>query len=201
MPKPKISIVIMAAGESSRFGSPKQLQKWKNSNLLQHVIDIAFKSKAFDVSIVLGANYDAIINEIKTDSIKVLRNKSWKNGLGNSIAFGIKSVIKEKPRVEGVLLMLADQPLIEPNYLDTLIKKFETNKNQIIASTYSNKRFGVPVLFGRKYFEELMQLNDDEGAKKIIKKHEEVVYFLDSSQMFSDIDTLEAYKKLYGEHH
>ena len=107
-----IVIVLLAAGKSSRFGKPKQLLKWKESNLLQYAIETAKGSVASKIEVVLRANYDLILQSINVDSVEVIRNVSWKKGLGSSIAFGVKSMVRNYPEANGVLVMLADQPLI-----------------------------------------------------------------------------------------
>ena len=201
MHKPKVAILLLAAGNSSRLGQAKQLLKWKSSNLLQHVIDTIKKVQSDSMILVLGANYQEIISEIKTNSIHVVNNKTWQNGLGNSIAVGVKYIEKFFPETEAILISLADQPLITEAYLSKMISEFNIDKKQIIATVYKNNRLGVPALFDKEYFEELMQLNNDEGAKHIIKNHEQVVSYIETSQMFSDIDTLESYEILYKQHH
>ena len=201
MYKPKVAILLLAAGNSSRLGQPKQLLKWKSSNLLQHAIDTVKKVQSNSVILVLGANYQEIISEINTNSIHVVNNKTWQNGLGNSIAVGVNYIKKVFPETEAILISLADQPLITEAYLSKMISEFNICKKQIIATAYKNNRLGVPALFDKEYFEELMQLNNDEGAKHIIKKHEQVVSYIETSQMFSDIDTLESYEILYKQHH
>lgn len=201
MPKSRISILVLAAGGASRFGSSKQLLKWKNSNLLKHTLETAISSNACNVSLVLGANYDSILKEIDSNFASVFRNEAWQKGLGNSIAFGVKSVNKVISNVDGVLILLADQPLIKTSYLNNLIDKFECNKEQIIASTYINKKFGVPVIFDACYFNELMKLNDDDGAKTILKKYKSKVTTINQGSRFDDIDTIEDYKRLYDANH
>ncbi len=86
--KSKIAILILAAGSSSRMGSPKQLLKWKNSNLLGHTISKATQLKVDEIILVLGANSDKIISEIDAKNVKVLINPNWKLGLGSSISAG-----------------------------------------------------------------------------------------------------------------
>ncbi|NNK83349.1 MAG: NTP transferase domain-containing protein, partial [Flavobacteriaceae bacterium] len=79
MLKPKVANLILAAGNSSRLGQPKQLLKWKSSNLLQHCIDTVKEVQSYSVILVLGANYQEIISEINTNSIHVVNNKTWQN--------------------------------------------------------------------------------------------------------------------------
>ena len=201
MHKPKIIVLIFAAGGSSRLGRPKQLLKWGNSNLLQNAINTAVNSDALKTVLVLGAHYSEIASKINTTNVEVVNNKTWKNGLGNSIAFGVKSVLEKYPETDGVLVMLADQPLIDRSYLNTLINSFEINKKQIIASTYVNKKYGVPVIFDKHYFKELISLNDDEGAKHIITKYISNVTSKKHDVLFEDIDTFDDYERLFLANH
>ncbi len=196
-----IVIVLLAAGKSSRFGKPKQLLKWKESNLLQYAIDIAKDSIATHVKLVLGANYDLILQSINVDSVEVIRNVSWKKGLGSSVAFGVKSMVRNYPEADGVLVMLADQPLINSEYLNKIIASFNSNRKQIITSTYDNKKQGVPALFDSCYFKELIELNDDEGAKHLIKRHSAHVKTVKHDIENLDIDTFEDYESLYHANH
>lgn len=201
MPKPNIIVLILAAGGSSRLGRPKQLLKWRNSNLLQNAVNTATDSDASRTVLVLGAYFSEIILEIETNNVEVFKNETWKNGLGNSIAFGVKSVLEKYPETDGVLVMLADQPLIDRSYLNTLINSFEINKKQIIASTYVNKKYGVPVIFDKHYFKELISLNDDEGAKHIITKYISNVTSKKHDVLFGDIDTFDDYERLFLANH
>ena len=196
-----IVIVLLAAGKSSRFGSPKQLLKWKESNLLQHALETAKGSLATHITLVLGSNYDLITENIDANSVEVIRNVSWEKGLGSSIAFGVKSVMKINPKVDGVLVMLGDQPLINSEYLNKIIASFYSNRKQIIASTYDNNKQGVPALFDACYFNELIELNDDQGAKRLIKKHSTNVKTIKCDIQNLDIDTLEDYESLFQANH
>jgi molybdenum cofactor cytidylyltransferase len=199
--KPNIAILILAAGESSRMGSPKQLLKWNNTTLLEHTIQTSKKSNASKICVVLGANYNLIKTEINNNQGEVLVNESWKKGLGSSIAFGVNNILKSDTNFDAVLVMLADQPLIDYTYLNKILDKFEIGKGQIIATSYKNKKQGAPVLFDKFYLEELLQLNDDNGAQRILQKHSKNVLAINADNMVSDIDTLEDYQKLYNANH
>lgn len=198
---PNIVALILAAGQSKRFGSPKQLLKWKESNLLEHAIQSSCKSKAYKTFLVLGANYDQILEETDLSNVEVIRNDNWENGLGNSIAFGVNHILKDISKIDGILLMLADQPLVDSNYLNSIIAEFEPNKEEIIASSYLNGKKGVPALFDKVYFKELSNLKGDVGARKIIKTYSTDVITLNAGEMLFDIDTKEDYDKLYLKYH
>ncbi len=197
---PKIAVVILAAGSSSRLGTAKQLLPWKQTTLLEHSIKTILELNCDDVFVILGANHNLIKSKIDCKKVDVLVNDNWELGLGNSIASGVK-YIQESKEVDGILLVLADQPLIDSKYLKSLIDKFEVNNNKIIASSYSNGKKGVPVLFDKEYFEELSKLNGDKGAKTLLDKYVPNVFAINAEHLVSDIDTEEDYDKLYKVNH
>lgn len=198
---PNIVALVLAAGKSKRFGSPKQLLKWKKSNLLENAIKAGSESNVSNTFLVLGANYDQILEMTETNSVEVIRNLSWEKGLGNSIAFGAKHILESNTKVDGILLMLADQPLIDSNYLNSIIAKFESGNNQIIASSYKSGKKGVPALFDISYLEELIKLQGDNGAKALIEEYSKNVTLVKGGNKLADIDTFEEYEQLYKANH
>jgi molybdenum cofactor cytidylyltransferase len=197
----KLAILILAAGNASRMGFPKQLLKWKNSNLLQHAINSLKDIKNNGIYLVLGANFEQIITEIHTKNITVLKNDAWNEGLGSSIAFGVMQISKFQPEIEQVLIMLADQPLIDTHYLNLLINTHFQNQSHITCTLYKNQKLGVPAIFSKTYFEELAQLKGDKGAKNLLEKHSDNVVSIDGSHVFFDIDSKEDYEVLFKKHH
>lgn len=197
----KLAVLILAAGNSSRMGVPKQLLKWKGTNLLQHTINTVSEVDADHIILVLGANFEKIKPNISTDQITVLYNKYWEKGLGNTIAFGIKYIKESLPNIENVIVLLADQPLVDSNYLNKMISIHNLISNKITCTLYKQGKFGVPAIFNRKYFEELSQLNQDNGAKNILKKYSEILSSVDGENFNLDIDTMEDYETLYKSHH
>lgn len=193
---PNIAIVILAAGASSRMGSPKQLLKWGNDSLLNHAINIALRAHASEVIVVLGANYELIEKEIEHHAITVLKNAEWNLGLGKSIAYAAEHVLKSKSKTQGILFTLGDQPLIGSDFLNKMIQGFSPDESQIVASVYKNDKKGVPVLFDSVYFEELSKLIADNGAKQLLQVHKPFVKTLKPPMENKDIDTPEDYNNL-----
>jgi molybdenum cofactor cytidylyltransferase len=182
------------------MGKPKQLLPWKNTFLLSHTINNALQLGSSKTVVILGANYKRIKAEIQQETIQIVFNADWENGLGSSIAFGVKHILNNY-NVNGVFILLADQPLINVSFLNMFFDSFKSGNKQIIASNYENKKLGVPALFDKCYFEELSKLNTDKGAKKVIENHLENVLALNAKHFISDIDTMEDYKRLYDENH
>ena len=189
-----IGIVVLAAGESSRMGRPKQLLPHGDLTLLQHSIQVAHGTDVKTIVVVLGAHADSMTNDFDSKSVFVT-NSNWKEGMASSIQLGIKSLLNKNPGVEGAILMVCDQPYVNSLLLNTLIETYESTGKQIVASGYDNT-FGPPVFFHKLFFPELLQLKGDVGAKSVIKKHErqaEIVLFPEGS---IDIDTDADYQKL-----
>ncbi len=190
-----VGVLILAAGNSSRMGSIKQLLPWENTTMIGHVVHQAEVSNASEVLVVLGANFDLIKNKMSFKKADFIENKNWKLGLGSSISCGVQYVLSKWGSLNGILVMLADQPLIDTSYLNLMIDKFETSEKGIIATKYKS-RVGVPAIFSQLYFKELAELGDDFGAKKIIAKHKDDIFEMEGKGKTEDIDTLEDYKDL-----
>jgi len=182
------------------MGEPKQLLPWKNTFLLNHVIDMALDLRPTSTFVVLGANFDSIKSRIQNCAVTIIHNKNWDVGLGTSIASGIK-LIKAQDVFDAALIILADQPLIDHNFLLKFITGYNNDDRQIIASSYENGSFGVPALFDKYYFDELIDLSQDKGAKNIMVKHESFIELINSNHLISDIDTMDDYEELYRANH
>ncbi|XMO87185.1 nucleotidyltransferase family protein [Algibacter sp. AS12] len=192
-----IALVILAAGQGSRMGGIKQLLPYKNSTLLQYVIKQTLVSNAGHVSCVLGANAQVLEKALTGSNVTIINNPKWELGLSSSISVAVSYLKTLKRLPEGVLLLLADQPQVESNYINEIIDCFKNNKGKIVASNYENGK-GVPALFPAVYYDELITLKGDKGAKLFLMKNDESVIGLtpNSKTILFDVDTPEDYKKL-----
>lgn len=192
-----ISVVILAAGQSSRMGRVKQLLPFNNSTLLQTAIQHALKSKAKKVYVVLGSNSEIIKDKISEDDVSIIQNLNWKEGLSSSIVSAINHIEDSKIKPDALIVMLADQPNVDSNYINNLISKHQNNQQKIIASSYGNMN-GVPAIFPQKYFKKLLSLKGDKGAKILLNTNEVdvVSYTPTSTKTLNDIDSPEDYQSL-----
>lgn len=183
----KTGIIILAAGESSRLGYPKQIARYKEKTLLQLAIDAANGCDADKRLLILGANRDEIKKTFSGASIPNIPNPHYQKGMSSSIKVGLEYMLKfDKP--DQVIIMLCDQPFVDAGILNKLIATQQKKGKGIVACEYSNT-FGVPILFGKAYFEELMELTGDEGAKKIVLSHEDDMVTVPFPKGKVDIDT------------
>ena len=183
--------IILAAGESSRLGQPKQNLFFNGQTLLQRAVDSTQRSKCKSVIVVLGANADVITPPAKTT---LLYNKDWKEGMASSIRIAINEV-NEDVSVDKAIILLCDQPFVSAELLDSMIDKQTETGKTIVACTY-NGTIGVPVLFERGLFAELLLLRGNEGAKKVLKDHIPDIASIPFEQGGIDIDTPADYEQL-----
>jgi molybdenum cofactor cytidylyltransferase len=188
-----ISLIILAAGESSRLGQPKQNLIFNGKTLLQHAIEAGQGSKCKNIIVVLGANSNQITPVPATTT---LYNNDWNEGMASSIRRALVEIINDLS-VERVIIMLCDQPFVSATLLNTLINKQSETGKPIAACTY-NHTTGVPALFDRELFAELLLLQGHEGAKKILKNHVDDIVAIPFEQGGIDIDTSNDYEQLLG---
>ncbi|WP_242121527.1 nucleotidyltransferase family protein [Aestuariivivens sediminicola] len=193
-----VVLVILAAGASKRMGTPKQLLNWGKDTLIGHVITQALKTEATEVIVVLGSNFNVIHHRIKHFPVTILNNTNWHSGLGESIAFVSRHIMGKSTLPDGILITLADQPLVNWEYLNEMISTYSSVKHPIIATSYQKFQYGVPVLFSASYLKQLIQLNSDFGAKTLISKNEHDIWYLKPEFNNTDLDTMEDYKALHS---
>ncbi len=199
----KIPILLLAAGSSSRMGQPKQLLPWGSQTLIDHQIQILLKT-GNPVNVVLGSNSNLVEQIIAKYEVDIFINPDWESGMGSSISLGISEIIQKYPDANGVLITLLDQPLITTSYIEKMLETYQPGSQQILVSRSASGWTGVPVIFDKCYFKELSELKNQEGAKKIVKRHEENVILLDGGELLEDMDTPPVYQQLlekYLYHH
>ena len=194
----KIGAVILAAGESSRFGRPKQLVQFRGKSLVRRVVDAAKDANCSVIVVVLGSKREQIERELKETDAIVAENQNWQRGVGSSIRVGVESAVNQAPDIEAIVLLTCDQPSLKTDTIERLIATREKTKKAIVASSYS-ETLGVPALFDRSCFQELLTLPDDSGAKSIILSNHERVAELLFPEGKIDIDTAADYEKLIAQ--
>ncbi len=185
-----IAVLVLAAGKSSRMNGIKQLEKINNKTLLDITLEKLKCIFSDEIYCVLGANADKIKAEMTSKNIQFIENPNYEKGLSSSIISGIQYFKKEALQFDGIYILLADQPAIEIAYLESLLVLFKEHKDIIIASNYGTK-LGVPAIFPKKYFPELLLIKGDKGAKEFINQRKNEVVCPESSTNFFDIDTKE----------
>ncbi|WP_025142810.1 NTP transferase domain-containing protein [Pedobacter jeongneungensis] len=192
------TIIILAAGNSSRMGTPKQLLNYKGKTLLQTVIDEALKTNPLLLTLVLGANADEILAKHQNNQVNFVINQNWESGMASGIAAGLSAVIEKNDKTETIIIAVADQVFIKMSTFNNLIEKHQETGKNIIASAYAGT-IGTPVLFGKHYFDALLALKGTESAKNILKQHPQDVETVVFEGGEFDIDTETDYNNLISQ--
>jgi molybdenum cofactor cytidylyltransferase len=202
MQKDQVGIIILAAGSSSRLGRAKQLVRLGGQSLIDKIIEESVKSLAFKVWLVVGANQEAILRDVKTDEkLTILNNDDWEEGMASSIRLGISNLMNFIPKMEAALILLVDQPFVTSHCINEVIAQYLKTNSPIVISDYGNNTLGPPILFHQSVFEELLELKGDMGAKKIIASGSYPFVKVDFQMGKYDIDTdegLEEVKALWN---
>jgi molybdenum cofactor cytidylyltransferase len=199
----RLTSIILAAGSSSRLGQEKQLVKLNGTTLLRRMAELA-STLTPKTLCVLGFNSNAMLAEIQDINVDSIINENWSQGMGTSIAHGIKY---QNTKVDAVLILLCDQWKINKEDLSRLVLAWnnmgdgvndDSTHNRIIASYYfnqNNKIFGAPCIFPKKYFPELSQLTKT-GARYLLEKYKKQVTAVELSNAAFDLDTQQDLKQL-----
>lgn len=190
----QISLILLAAGESSRLGSPKQLLEYRGKNLLQHTIDLTLLLD-IETFVVLGAFKEEILARVNVYEGKVMENVAWSEGLSSSIRCGLSEVLKTNHETEAVILVLSDQPFLTIEILKEIIEKYHSSGKPIIHCSYGDAS-GPPTLFHKSLFPYLMELKGGQGAKKVVDMFPDQVAYVDFPKGKFDIDTTADYHLL-----
>lgn len=183
--KSSVALILLSAGGSARYGSPKQLIQFKGRTLLRHLAEVCVASKAESVHVVLGAYAELLKLQLLGLPIQVLHHTRWSDGLSSSLRVAMKSLPKS---VKAVLIVLCDQPHVSTELLNKIIDLHLSKGSPIVACEYGDS-LGVPALFEKRFFPELMSIAGDRGAKQIILKHRSKVAFVPFPKGTVDIDT------------
>lgn len=163
-----ISCVLLAAGESKRFGSPKPLAKIHDETVIEYLQKKLLSTKLSEIIIVLGSQADKIKPLIlKGARIKTILNENYKLGQTSSFKAGLNAI---QPEIQGIMLLPVDSPFIKKETFDLLIDNFLKNRPLILLPAYNNKN-GHPPIFSGKLLSEFKKLKNDEPLYTIQHNH------------------------------
>lgn len=188
-PTSRVDIVLLAAGPSTRMGSPKQSLRFGESSVVRHLTREALASTAQSVTVVTGAWADLVRHELGGLPARLIHNEDWEKGMASSLRRGIRSL---PHNTDACLVMLCDQPLISRFSLNRIIDAYRSGPHTIVASGYSGIA-GVPVLYDHMHLSRLEALSGDEGARTFLRATKTPILTLPVPEAALDLDTPEDY--------
>lgn len=161
--------IVLAAGASTRLGQPKQLLKLDGETLLHRTVRLAREAGCNPVFVVLGYEAARMQQELTGLAAIPILNPDWPSGMGSSLRSGIEAVIRETPEPQKTLVLLCDQPTLTAETLSTLLAASAKAKSLITASNYAG-RSGVPAIFDKYLYPDLLKVEGDQGARSVIQR-------------------------------
>lgn len=176
--------ILLAAGSARRFGSHKLLQVLHTGVPVAVATAQALMMAVSRTVVVVKPDDQHLINLLTELNVEIVENPHAKEGMGTSLAAGIKAT----ERADGWLIMLADMPWVRPDTLFTIVDRLK-NGATIIAPVHAGQR-GHPVGFSSHWLKALADLSGDRGARDVIKAHSEELelYATDDAGVLQDID-------------
>lgn len=190
-----IGAVILAAGSSSRMGSPKQILPFRGQSLLRRAALAALDAGCSPVIVVTGAYAELSRRELEGLDVREAFNPRWETGMASSIGAGLEGLLGADPDAAAAVILLCDQPHVTADVISGLVSAHRANPSPVIASAYGGS-FGVPALFGRSLFPELARLEGKAGAKQVIERYASEAHFLPFQGGEVDVDTRDDFSRL-----
>ena len=190
---PPIAAIVLAAGRSTRMGAANKLvADIAGTPMVRHAVEAALGSRARPVTVVVGHQAEAVRAALAGLDVAIVDNPDFATGLASSLKAGIRALASD---CAGALVLLGDMPLITPAHLDRLIAAFAPGA--IVVPTHRGKR-GNPVLWSATHFAQMLQLDGDAGARRLMAAHADQVREIDlaTDAIFADVDTPDALAKL-----
>jgi len=189
------AVVILAAGRSSRLGSPKQLLTFEGETLVERAARRALESGATEVVVVTGAEADEVSGKLAGLPVRCVFNPLWQEGMGGSIGCGVEAIGAD---VECVVIALCDQPKITGEHLSRLARRHFESGAPVVASSYDGV-VGAPCAFGKSMFAVLGSLAGDIGARELIRRSPNPAEAIAFEGGRLDVDTRDEYDALTSE--
>ncbi len=184
----RFGAVILAAGESARMGTPKQLLIVDGQSLLLRAVESALTSSAWPVVVVLGAHAEKIRPVLARHPVLIADNPAWSEGMASSIRVGVTTLQQFSRALNGALVALCDQPAFSADVIAQLVAAQRASGRSIAAAHYGGRN-GAPALFLREHFPALIAMTGEEGARTLLNGEPARVASVELPALALDLDT------------
>lgn len=187
-PPLRFGAIVLAAGASTRMGTPKQLLPLDGSPLVLRAVMVALASAAWPVVVVLGAHAEKVRPLLARHPVLIAENSAWAEGMASSIRAGIMTLQQFSRSLEGALVALCDQPAFSAEVIAQLEATQRTTGRSIVAARYAGRN-GAPAIFLREHFPALAALTGEEGARTLLNTASAQLATVDLPALAVDLDT------------
>ncbi len=190
--------IVLAAGESTRMGHPKQLLTWHDRPLLFQTINELLAAGLDRIVVVLGAHADEIEHRLRgkcSDQVEFVTNPNWSSGQASSLLTGLRFLQSDATGIRHVLLALCDQPFVTADDYRSLLHTASTGSASAVATRYDSGG-GVPAVFTWSACSQLLTIDGDSGARGWLRRQPSgKITLVDIPGAFHDLDNPKQYEQ------
>lgn len=189
-----IAAIVLAAGGATRMGELKQLLPLGGQPMVRHTVAAVCNAALAQVVVVGGAQAEAVRSALTGLPVEFVVNPAWTEGMSTSLQAGLRAL---RPDIQAVFIVLADQPALTPDLLQTLVDRYRSTGAPVVVPFYRGQR-GNPVLWDRSLFAELLTVAGDQGGRVLLGRYEAAMerVELDDPAITLDVDTPQDYQNL-----
>jgi molybdenum cofactor cytidylyltransferase len=191
-----ISLVVLAAGESTRMKKNKLLLKINEETLIERVLKAAKGSSVGEIVVVVGYEAEKIKEELAKVCCRFAVNESFMKGQSQSVKVGLSAISAD---AEAVMILPADVALVDAQSINRVMDEYRRSKNRIVIASHQHQS-GHPILIDRQLFPELRQIGEDtQGLKAVINRHKAEVNYVEvgTENVLIDIDTEQEFNRYF----
>lgn len=196
--KTDIGVVILAAGLSKRMGRPKMLMAWKESTVIQSVVNSYLAAGLMEINVVIGGCRKELESLLKELPVQLIYNPKFENGeMLDSLKIGINSLSKN---IQAAMIALGDQPRIESKDISKVIDGYLNTNSRLIVPSFKMRR-GHPWIVEKSLWHGLLNLELPDTLREFLKENSKEIHYIDidNPSILMDMDTLEDYERLKNE--
>jgi molybdenum cofactor cytidylyltransferase len=183
--------IVLAAGESTRMGTPKMILPYEGMTIIEKVLENILASDIEKVVAVLGSHKNEVLKVIERFPVLHCYNNNFKNGMLSSVKCGFEFL---PGNFHAAMVFLGDQPMVETSVINKMIDVYSGSGKGILVPVFENQR-GHPLMADKKYRDEIINLDDPEGLKGLLRRHPDDLLEVatENPSVLKDIDTMEDY--------
>jgi molybdenum cofactor cytidylyltransferase len=195
----RVTALVLAAGQSRRMGGPNKLLMDVNGQpLIRRTVETIKAAGINDIIVVVGHQEAEVREALHKTAVRFVANPNFADGLSTSLKAGLAELPTD---TEAALVCLGDMPLLKPQHITQLVAGFDADASKLIGVPTHTGKCGNPILWGKRFFDEMRTLSGDVGAKHLIGANESLVYEVefDDTGVLMDLDTREQWQRFQDE--
>lgn len=196
--KQRLTVIVLAAGKSTRMGENKLLKAVKGRPMIRHVVETCLASKVDSVAVVVGHEEAEIRRALAGLNCRFVSNPDYEMGQSSSVKAGL-SVVRED--ADAILVMPADVALVASEHINRVVEEYARHDGRIVVASHRG-RLGHPILLDRSLFGEISEINEVTfGLKAVVEAHRDEVRKVEvgARDVLLDIDTMHDYERFVSE--